>query len=103
MNKYELVRKVVSGIEGATIKDAEVIIDETFDVIKSTLVGDEKVAIQGFGTFDLTVKKEREGVIRFGAKKGETFTTPAKKSIKFKPSDNFKKSVEEIKIESGEE
>lgn len=90
MNKEFLVKTVAGNIEGATKKDIEVVVNEVFDTIKNTLASGEKVAIAGFGSFEVAERAERQGR---NPKTGEAITIPASKAPKFKASKNFKDVV----------
>ena len=90
MNKEFLVKTVAGNIEGATKKDIEVVVNEVFDTIKNTLASGEKVAIAGFGSFEVA---ERAARIGRNPKDGSTIQIPASKSPKFKASKNFKDVV----------
>ena len=61
MNKEFLVKTVAGNIEGATKKDIEVVVNEVFDTIKNTLASGEKVAIAGFGSFEVVERAARKG------------------------------------------
>ena len=90
MNKEILVKTVAGNIDGATKKDIEVVVNEVFDTIKNTLASGEKVAIAGFGSFEVA---ERAARIGRNPKDGSTIQIPASKSPKFKASKNFKDVV----------
>ena len=90
MNKENLVKTVAEGIDGATKKDIAVVVDEVFNTIKNTLASGEKVAIAGFGSFDVVERAERQGR---NPKTGETITIGASKSPKFKASKALKDIV----------
>ena len=90
MNKEFLVKTVAGNIEGATKKDIEVVVNEVFDTIKNTLASGEKVAIEGFGSFEVAERAARTGR---NPKDGSTIQIPASKAPKFKASKNFKDVV----------
>lgn len=90
MNKENLIKVVSESIDGATKKDIAVVVDEVFDTIKNTLASGEKVAIAGFGSFEVA---ERAARIGRNPKDGSTIQIPASKSPKFKASKNFKDVV----------
>ena len=90
MNKEILVKTVAGNIDGAKKKDIELVVNEVFDTIKNTLASGEKVAIAGFGSFEVSERSERQGR---NPKTGEAITIPASKSPKFKASKNFKDVV----------
>ena len=90
MNKEFLVKTVAGNIEGATKKDIEVVVNEVFDTIKNTLASGEKVAIAGFGTFDVTERAARECE---QPRTGEPVHVESSIGPKFKASKNFKDVV----------
>ena len=90
MNKEILVKTVAGNIDGATKKDIEVVVNEVFDTIKNTLASGEKVAIAGFGSFEVAERAERQGR---NPKTGETITIHASKSPKFKAGKALKDIV----------
>lgn len=90
MTKNEMISVIASNVDGATKKDITVVVDEVFDTIKNTLASGEKVAIAGFGSFDVVERAERQGR---NPKTGETITIVASKSPKFKASKALKDIV----------
>jgi len=61
MNKNELIRAIANKA-GITLKDAGVALESVLGAITDGLNAGEKVQISGFGTFELKVKGEREGI-----------------------------------------
>lgn len=90
MNKEILVKTVAGNIDGATKKDIEVVVNEVFDTIKNTLASGGKVAIAGFGSFEVAERAARTGR---NPKDGSTIQIPASKAPKFKASSVFKSVV----------
>ncbi len=86
MNKGELVEKI-SAVTGLTKKDTEGVINSFVDVIQSALKKGDKVAIAGFGTFDVSNRKERIGR---NPQTGEEIKIAASKTPKFKAGKSFK-------------
>ena len=78
---------------GYTKKDTGTVIDTIVDVIIDAVANGQEVNISGFGKFVPVEVAERTGIIQMGDRKGETYTTPAHKSPKFKPSSVFKNAV----------
>ena len=60
MNKTELVAAVAAQAE-LSKKDAEAAVSATFDAIKDALKAGDKVALVGFGTFEVRARAAREG------------------------------------------
>ena len=92
MTKSELVVEVASKAN-VSRKDALAVIDALGDVITAAMVVNEKVTLNGVGTFETVDVPEKTGVIRMGARKGETYVKPAHKAPKFKVSSALKKIV----------
>ena len=60
MNKAELIAAVAEK-SGISKKDAEKAVTATFDAITEELVAGGKVALVGFGSFDVKTRGERVG------------------------------------------
>lgn len=90
MNKTDMIKVVASKIEGATQKDISVVVDAVFDTIKDTLVSGDKVAIAGFGTFEVIERAARTGR---NPQTGVEMQIPASKSPKFKAGKALKDAV----------
>ena len=86
MNKGELVEKIADAT-GLTKKDSEAAINAFVETIQNALKNNEKVAIAGFGTFDVSNRKARTGR---NPQTGEEIKIAASKSPKFKPGKSFK-------------
>lgn len=80
MNKTELVAKIAEGA-GLSKVDAKKALDATLEAITNAVKAGDKVALVGFGTFDVTERAERQGI---NPATKETITIPAKKLVKFK-------------------
>ena len=80
MNKTELVAKIAEGA-GLSKVDAKKALDATLEAITNAVKAGDKVALVGFGTFDVTERAERQGI---NPATKETITIPAKKVVKFK-------------------
>ena len=61
MNKTELVAAVAAKAE-ISKKDAEAAVTATFDAITAALAEGDKVALVGFGTFDVKERAARTGL-----------------------------------------
>lgn len=90
MNKENLVKTVSESIDGATKKDIAVVVDEVFNTIKNTLASGEKVAIAGFGSFEVAERAARECK---NPRTGEPVHVDASKAPKFKASKTLKDAV----------
>ncbi|MCK4419473.1 HU family DNA-binding protein [Candidatus Aerophobetes bacterium] len=89
MNKAQLVEKVAAEV-GLTKKDTNNVVDAITQAITNSLARGEKVALVGFGTFQVQRRKTRQGV---NPQTGAKITIPAKDVPKFKPGRNLKEAV----------
>ena len=89
MNKTELIAAVAEKT-GMTKKDAERVINATVDTITEKLVAGEKVAMSGFGIFEV---KAREARIGRNPRTKETIQIPATRLPAFKASKALKDAV----------
>ena len=91
MNKTELIAAVAGKTE-ITKKDTEAVIAATLDVITEALAKGDKVAIAGFGIFEV---KNREARTGRNPRTKETIEIPATKLPAFKASKTLKDAVAE--------
>ena len=89
MNKTELIAAVAEKT-GLTKKDAERVVSATLDTITAELVKGEKVALSGFGNFEV---KAREARVGRNPRTKETIQIPATRLPVFKPSKALKEVV----------
>ena len=89
MNKTELVNAIAQNA-GLTKADAKKALDATLDAVAGALVGGDKVALLGFGTFSVNERPAREGI---NPATKEKITIPAKNVIKFKAGSELANSV----------
>lgn len=89
MNKVELIEAVASKSE-ISKKDVEKVINAFTNVVTDTLVDGDKVAITGFGTFEVAERAARTGR---NPKTGESIEIQASKSPKFKCGKALKDAV----------
>ena len=80
MNKAELIAAVAEK-SGISKKDAEKAVTATFDAITEELVAGGKVALVGFGSFDVKTRAERVGR---NPRTREEITIPAARTPQFK-------------------
>ena len=66
------------------------VVDNFFDILKEGIIKSEKFKITSFGTFKVTVKKERLGRNPKTKKEAKIVT---RKVITFKPSFSFKERI----------
>lgn len=89
MNKTELIAAVAEKAE-LSKKDAEKAMKAFTDVVAEELVKGEKIQLVGFGTFEVSERKEREGR---NPKSGEKMTISASRTPKFKAGKALKDQV----------
>ena len=89
MNKTELIAAVAEKT-GMTKKDAERVINATFETVTASLAKGEKVAVSGFGNFEV---KAREARVGRNPRTKETIQIPATRLPAFKASKALKDSV----------
>lgn len=89
MNKIELITAMAKKAE-ISKKDAEKALTAFTNVVADVLVDGDKVAITGFGTFEVVERAERQGR---NPATGETITIAASKSPKFKAGKALKDAV----------
>ena len=89
MNKTELIAAVAAKTE-LTKKDTEATIAATLDVITEALAKGDKVALAGFGIFEVKTREARTGR---NPRTGETMEIAASKAPSFKAYNGLKDSV----------
>lgn len=89
MKKVELVEAVAKDT-GLTKADATRAIDATFAAITGALVKGDKVPVPGFGTFDVSERKGRDGR---NPRTGEKVHIEARKAVTFKAGTALKEAV----------
>ena len=89
MNKTELIAAVAEKV-GMTKKDAERVINATVETITEKMVAGEKVAMSGFGIFEV---KAREARVGRNPRTKETIEIPATRLPAFKASKALKDTV----------
>ena len=89
MNKTELIDAMASKT-GRTKKNAEAALNAFVETVSEELVKGGKVALTGFGTFEVSERAEREGR---NPQTGETMKIAASKAPKFKAGKVLKDQV----------
>lgn len=89
MNKAELIEKI-SDVTGLTKKDADQAVNAFIETIQTALKKGDKVAIAGFGTFEVKSRKARTGR---NPLTGEEIKIAASKAPKFKAGKGFKEMM----------
>ncbi|MBR3844582.1 MAG: HU family DNA-binding protein [Clostridia bacterium] len=89
MNKSELIAAVAEKAN-ITKKDADKVVAAVFESITGALANGEKVAINGFGNFEVKTRAARQGR---NPKTGEAITIAASKLPSFKAVKALKDAV----------
>ena len=89
MNKTELVAAIAEKA-GTSKKDAEKVVNSTFDVISEAMAKGVKISLVGFGTFEVRERAAREGK---NPQTGEKIKIAACKVPAFKAGKALKDSV----------
>ena len=89
MNKAELIDNVAARV-GATKRDVTDIVEAFIEETKRAVSKGEKVAVSGFGVFDVAHRKARTGR---NPRTGETVKIKASKAPKFRAGAEFKAVV----------
>lgn len=89
MNKSELITSIAEKSK-LTKKDAEAALKGTIESIEEALVKGEKVALVGFGTFEVRERAAREGV---NPRTKDKIQIEACKAPAFKAGKDFKEKV----------
>lgn len=89
MTKVDLIAKVALNAD-MTKKDAEKAVTALFAAITDALQEGEKVAISGFGTFEVRERPEHQGL---NPRTKEPITIAASRTAAFKPGKTLKDSL----------
>ena len=89
MNKRELVDAVAEK-SGLSKAEAEKALDAVVDTVSSALKSGDKVAVPGFGTFDVRERAARTGR---NPQTGESMDIAASRSAGFKPATALKTAL----------
>ena len=89
MNKTELVNAIANEAQLTKVQ-AKAALEATICAVQKSLAKGEKVALIGFGTFDVVKKAKRQGINPATCAK---ITIPAKKVVKFKAGADLAKKV----------
>lgn len=89
MNKADLVA-MVAGKTGTTKKDARQMVDAVLDGIAEALANGDRVALSGFGSFEVRARRARPGR---NPRTGKPITITAHKVPVFRPGRPLKNIV----------
>lgn len=91
MTKNEFKRYMVDAGYFTSMKDAGMVIDAVTESISRALVEGESIVLNGFGTFELRERVEKDVVMQ----NGERIRVPAHYGVKFNPGKVLKRQVRE--------
>lgn len=89
MTKTELIESIAQDLSLSKV-EAQRTLEVLLSRITAGLARDQKVQIQGFGTFQAKMRKERKGR---NPQTGEEMLIPASKTVSFKPGADLKSKV----------
>ena len=89
MTKSELIEKVAKK-SNLTKRAASDSVNQTFDIIRDSLIRGEKVVVTGFGTFLIRSRAARRGR---NPQTGETIQIPQKKTPGFSAGKTLKRLI----------
>ncbi len=95
MNKSEFVDSILKAEdapEGISKKDAQKLLDLTFEQLREAVKEEGRFAVSGFGTFSRKDRPARDGR---NPRTGETIKIPASTTVSFKPSADLKRFMSE--------
>jgi nucleoid DNA-binding protein len=85
--KADLARFVYNRHGGISYREARGIVELVLDRMKTRLIEGEDVKLTGFGSFNVTTRKQKQGR---NPQTGETITLKPAKHIGFRPSKHLK-------------
>ncbi len=92
MTKQELIGQFAELDIFESKAEAKRTFDGLFDIIKRELIAGNEVAIgQDFGVFKISEQAAKTGTVP--GKPGQTYNSPAKNVVKFKPSSPLKSAI----------
>lgn len=89
MTKADIIESLYEKLGLSRMECAEVV-ERFFEIIKESLIRNEKVMISGFGSF---IPKEKKARIGRNPKTGEAITISPRKVLVFKVSQTLKKRL----------
>ena len=89
MTKVDIVEGIYEKV-GFSKKEVAKIVEYIFDIIKDTLIKEDKIKIPGFGNFVVRKKRSRRGR---NPQTGNDIEIKARRILTFKPSHVFKEGL----------
>ncbi len=97
MNKAQFVEKIAKSTN-LTKTQTELVLDSAIELIQKSVSRGEEVKFVGFGTFDRSERKSRNGR---NPKTGGQIRIPASRVPRFRPGKDFKGRVNKLKVTKG--
>lgn len=94
MKKIDIVDKYAS-LKGISKKEAMDIVETVIGLIATGIEDDGVVDLYGFGKYTVETVPERTRKYTMGDKKGQEYTTPSHKKVKFKAAKALATAVNE--------
>jgi integration host factor subunit alpha len=91
MTKVDIVEEIYEKV-GFSKKEVAKIVEYIFDIIKETLIKEDKIKISGFGNFVVRKKRSRRGR---NPQTGNDIEISARRILTFKPSQVLKGDLNE--------
>ena len=89
MTKVDIVEEIYEKV-GFSKKEVAKIVEYIFDIIKESLINEDKIKISGFGNFVIRKKKSRRGR---NPQTGDDIEITARRILTFKPSQVLKAAL----------
>jgi integration host factor subunit beta len=89
MNRSDLINALCDKVN-LSHKEMKLVTEIIFEKMQDSLIKNNRIEIRGFGTF---YRKERKSFLGINPKTGERIAIPKKFSIAFRPSKDFKNSL----------
>ena len=94
MKKVDIVDRYAN-MKGISKREATDVVESIIGIIATGIEDDGVVDLYGFGKFAIETVSERTRVYTMGDKKGQEYTTPEHKKIKFKAAKALTTAVNE--------
>jgi len=89
MNKNDLINKIIEQT-GSSRTEVTRIVNQTFEIIKESVMNEERIHVSGFGSFQPVKRKARTGR---NPQTGETIRIKEKNAVKFKIGKEFDEKI----------
>ena len=89
MTKVDIVESIYEKV-GFSKKEVAKIVEYIFDIIKESLINEDKIKISGFGNFVIRKKRSRRGR---NPQTGDDIEITARRILTFKPSQVLKAAL----------